>query len=151
MMALLSSFNGSIYPLQVVMKECLQFICWLCFTPEGSSLIFQRAAIFSLNILKQVMLCPEYKPSKHDNLSGVGEFADKKTLFLLTQLHPSSCEINFWFQEAQPRMRRGKRGHFSTTPRCGRFVARCCKTTFPSCTKIWSSGTLTPSSMVCSS
>ena len=58
---------------QVIMKECLQFICWLCFTPEGSSLMFQRAAIFSLNILKQVMLCPEYKPSKHDNLSGVGK------------------------------------------------------------------------------
>ena len=35
--------------------------------------MFQRAAIFSLNILKQVMLCPEYKPSKHDNLSGVGK------------------------------------------------------------------------------
>jgi len=60
------------YYFLVIMKECLQFICWLCFTPEGSSLMFQRAAIFSLNILKQVMLCPEYKPSKHDNLSGVG-------------------------------------------------------------------------------
>jgi len=60
------------YSFLVVMKDCLQFICWLCFTSEGSSLLFQRAAIFSLNILKQVMLCPEYKPSKHDNSSGVG-------------------------------------------------------------------------------
>ena len=54
------------YSFLVVMKDCLQFVCWLCFTAEGCSLLFQRSAIFALNILKQVILCPEFKPSKHD-------------------------------------------------------------------------------------
>ena len=69
------------YSFLVVMKECLQFICWLCFTPEGTSLIFQRSAIFALNILKQVILCPEYKPSKHDQ----GKFT---TASIYRQIYP---------------------------------------------------------------
>ena len=47
-----------------VMKEALNVICRLCFTPEGENLLFQRFIIMSFNIIKQVLLCPEYKLPK---------------------------------------------------------------------------------------
>lgn len=47
-----------------VMKESLNVICRLCFTPEGEGLLFQRFIIMSFNIIKQVLLCPEYKLPK---------------------------------------------------------------------------------------
>ena len=39
-------------------------ICQLCFTPEGEGLLFQRFIIICVNIIKQVLLCPEYKLTK---------------------------------------------------------------------------------------
>ena len=36
-----------------VMKEALNVICRLCFTPEGEGLLFQRFIIMSFNIIKQ--------------------------------------------------------------------------------------------------
>jgi len=47
-----------------VMKEALNVICRLCFTPEGEGLLFQRFIIMCFNIIKQVLLCPEYKLAK---------------------------------------------------------------------------------------
>ena len=46
------------------MKESLNVICRLCFTNEGEGLIFQRFIIMSFNIIKQVLLCPEFKMPK---------------------------------------------------------------------------------------
>ena len=53
------------YSFLSVLKDALQFICWLCFTEDGRCLVFQRLVIFCLNILKQVILCPEYRTPKH--------------------------------------------------------------------------------------
>ncbi len=47
-----------------VLKEALTVICRLCFTPEGEGLLFQRFIIMSFNIIKQVLLCPEYRLPK---------------------------------------------------------------------------------------
>ena len=47
-----------------VMKEALNVICRLCFTPEGEGVLFQRFIIMCFNIIKQVLLCPEYKLPK---------------------------------------------------------------------------------------
>ena len=47
-----------------VMKDALNVICRLCFTPEGEGLLFQRFIIMCFNIIKQVLLCPEYKLPK---------------------------------------------------------------------------------------
>ena len=43
----------------------LSFICSLCFTPEGEGLLFQRFTIFSLNLMKGILLCMEYRPAKN--------------------------------------------------------------------------------------
>ena len=43
----------------------LTFVCSLCFTEQGDGLIFQRFTIFSLNLLKGVLLCMEYRPAKN--------------------------------------------------------------------------------------
>ena len=53
------------YSFLPVLKDALQFICWLCFTVDGSALVFQRLVIFCLNILKQAILCAEYRAPKH--------------------------------------------------------------------------------------
>ena len=50
------------------MKDTLSIICRLCFTPEGEGLLFQRFIIMSFNIIKQVLLCPEYKLPKNADL-----------------------------------------------------------------------------------
>ena len=55
------------YSFLPILKDSLQFICWLCFTEGGRVLVFQRLVIFCLNILKQVILCAEYKTPKHSN------------------------------------------------------------------------------------
>ncbi len=47
-----------------VMKESLGTICSLCFTNEGEGLLFQRFIILAFNILKQTLLCAEYKLPK---------------------------------------------------------------------------------------
>ena len=47
-----------------VLKQTLEFLCSLCYTPQGEHLIFPRFVIFSLNIMKQVLLCMEYRPPK---------------------------------------------------------------------------------------
>ena len=59
---LLENHPYSFIPL---LKDALQFICCLCFMEEGRTLVFQRLVIFCLNILKQIILCAEYKKSKH--------------------------------------------------------------------------------------
>jgi len=46
-------------------NTCLTFICSLCFTPQGEGLMFQRFTIFSLNLLKGILLCMEYRPAKN--------------------------------------------------------------------------------------
>ena len=46
-------------------STCLTFICSLCFTPQGEGLMFQRFTIFSLNLLKAILLCMEYRPAKN--------------------------------------------------------------------------------------
>lgn len=46
------------------MKPALELICSLCFSQESASLLFQRFTIFSLNIIKQVLLCMEYRTPK---------------------------------------------------------------------------------------
>jgi len=43
----------------------LTFVCSLCFTEQGDGLLFQRFTIFSLNLLKGVLLCMEYRPAKN--------------------------------------------------------------------------------------
>ena len=53
------------YSFMPVMKDTLSIICRLCFTPEGEGLLFQRFIIMSFNIIKQVLLCPEYKLPKN--------------------------------------------------------------------------------------
>ena len=55
------------YSFLPVLKDSLQLICWLCFTEDGRQLVFQRLVIFCLNILKQVILCAEYRTPKHSN------------------------------------------------------------------------------------
>ena len=50
-----------------VMKEALNVICRLCFTPEGEGLLFQRFIIMCFNIIKQVLLCPEFKLPKQQS------------------------------------------------------------------------------------
>ncbi len=42
-----------------VMKQTLQLVCSICFAPETESLLFQRCAIYSLNVLKQVIFKKE--------------------------------------------------------------------------------------------
>ena len=54
------------YSFLPVLRDSLQFVCWLCFTEEGTALVFQRLAILCLNILKSVILCPEYRLPKHN-------------------------------------------------------------------------------------
>lgn len=56
------------YSFMPVMKDTLSIICRLCFTPEGEGLLFQRFIIMSFNIIKQVLLCPEYKLPKNADL-----------------------------------------------------------------------------------
>ena len=46
-------------------STCLSFICSLCFTPQGEGHMFQRFTIFSLNLLKGILLCMEYRPAKN--------------------------------------------------------------------------------------
>ena len=46
------------------MKPALELICSLCFSQESAGLLFQRFTIFSLNIIKQVLLCMEYRTPK---------------------------------------------------------------------------------------
>ena len=46
------------------MKPTLELICSLCFSQESAGLLFQRFTIFSLNIIKQVLLCMEYRSPK---------------------------------------------------------------------------------------
>ena len=46
-------------------NTCLSFICSLCFTPQGEGLLFQRFTIFSLNLMKGILLCMEYRPAKN--------------------------------------------------------------------------------------
>lgn len=48
-----------------VLKSSLDLICFSCFTAEGQKLVFQRFSIFALNLLKQTLLCVEYKPPKN--------------------------------------------------------------------------------------
>lgn len=52
------------YSFLPVMKDALNVICSLCFTSEGDGLLFQRFIIMSFNIIKEVLLCPEYKLPK---------------------------------------------------------------------------------------
>ena len=54
-----------------VMKETLNVVCRLCFTNEGEGLLFQRFIIISFNIIKQVLLCPEFKMPKQINDDGI--------------------------------------------------------------------------------
>ena len=46
------------------MKPALELICSLCFSQESAGLLFQRFTIYSLNIIKQVLLCMEYRTPK---------------------------------------------------------------------------------------
>ena len=46
-------------------NTALTFVCSLCFTCQGDGLLFQRFTIFSLNLLKGVLLCMEYRPAKN--------------------------------------------------------------------------------------
>jgi len=46
-------------------RSALTFICSLCFTDEGTGLLFQRFIIFCFNLLKGVLVCMEYKPPKN--------------------------------------------------------------------------------------
>ena len=76
--------------------------------------MFQRAAIFSLNILKQVMLCPEYKPSKHDNLSGVGKsIISVSKGIVVNYIFKGKSPIST-LQEVQPKTPKAKNERFST-------------------------------------
>lgn len=47
-----------------ILKQTLTVVCSLCFTQQGEGLLFQRFIIFSFNIVKQVLLCAEYKLPK---------------------------------------------------------------------------------------
>merc|ERR1719219_939550 len=46
-------------------NTALTFVCSLCFTEQAEGLLFQRFTIFSLNLLKGVLLCMEYRPAKN--------------------------------------------------------------------------------------
>ena len=45
-----------------VLRPTLEFICSMCFNSDPA-LLFQRFTIFCLNLMKQVLLCMEYKLS----------------------------------------------------------------------------------------
>lgn len=53
------------YSFVPLMRTCLTFVASTCFTDEGERLLFTRFTIFALNLLKLVLLCAEYKPSKN--------------------------------------------------------------------------------------
>ena len=48
---LLENHPFSFLPL---MKQALQLVCSICFSADTEAMLFQRCAIYSLNILKQV-------------------------------------------------------------------------------------------------
>ncbi|KAG8294332.1 Importin-11, partial [Homalodisca vitripennis] len=54
------------HPLSFVdsLPETLTFTVHYAFTPEGEPLLFERFLIQCLNLLKGILLCPEYKPAK---------------------------------------------------------------------------------------
>ena len=53
-----------------LLRSTLEFVCGVCFPQDASeSLLFQRFTIYSLNLIKQVLLCAEYKlPKNPDNV-----------------------------------------------------------------------------------
>ncbi|XP_054286364.1 importin-11-like [Macrosteles quadrilineatus] len=54
------------HPLSFVdcLPATLNFTVHYAFTPEGAPLLFERFLIQCLNLLKGILLCPEYKPAK---------------------------------------------------------------------------------------
>lgn len=51
-----------------VPRSSLELICSECFEVTGpANADFQRFNIFAFNLLKQVILCPEYRPPKHEH------------------------------------------------------------------------------------
>jgi hypothetical protein len=61
---LLESHPFSFLP---ILRPTLELVCSLCFGPTSASdgLLFQRFTIFCLNLVKQVLLCMEYRTPKN--------------------------------------------------------------------------------------
>ena len=90
------------YSFLQVLKNALQLICWLCFTADGRDLVFQRLVIFCLNILKQVILCAEYKTPKHsqdseDNSPAKEAQAIKKEFFSKSTVSEICTQLLFQY------------------------------------------------------
>jgi hypothetical protein len=61
---LLESHPFSFVPL---LRQVTEFACNICFTPAGNGLLFQRFSVYCLNLLKQVLLCMEYRLPKNSD------------------------------------------------------------------------------------
>lgn len=55
------------HPLSYVdfIQSTLEFTVFYIFTPEGANLIYERFIIQCFNLIKGILLCVEYKPAKH--------------------------------------------------------------------------------------
>lgn len=73
-----------------VLKSSLDLICFSCFTAEGQKLVFQRFSIFALNLLKQTLLCVEYKPPKNPDHEQGKIFYSQTMSYTIRQI-ASSC------------------------------------------------------------
>ncbi len=71
---LLDAHPFSFLPL---LNKTLQFICEQCFSAEAlnhfGTASFRRFNIFAINLLKQVLICMEYKPPKHATRETIGK------------------------------------------------------------------------------
>lgn len=59
------------YPLSYVslVGPSLEFTAYYCFTEQGMHLTFERFTIQCLNLLKNILMCSEYKVGKTSELS----------------------------------------------------------------------------------
>lgn len=73
-----------------ILQPSLEFICAICFNSEPG-LLFQRFTIFCLNLMKQVLLCVEYKPPKY--IAGKPGFTSIHYFFIIITLTGNSSSF----------------------------------------------------------